>query len=177
MRIPFLAPFALAALLSPFLAQASEVRTVPAVDLQRYLGQWYEIAAFPMRFQAQCTGDTTASYTLRDDGQIGVVNRCKTADGSVDSANGRAKVVENSGNARLRVTFFWPFYGDYWVIGLDPDYQWAVVGHPSREYLWVLSRSPQLSPPALEAALASAKAQGYSLDKLRFTPQSAAGAR
>lgn len=166
-----LAPLLLLALFTPA-AHAAEVQTVPAVDLQRYLGHWYEIAAFPMRFQAQCVADTSADYTVREDGQIGVVNRCRTASGNIDSANGRAKVVENTGDAKLRVTFFWPFYGDYWVIGLDPDYQWAVVGHPSRDYLWILSRTPQLAKPALDAALASAMAQGYTLEKLRFTPQS-----
>lgn len=174
MLLRLLAPLFLTTVLLNLPAHAAGVQTVPAVDLQRYLGQWYEIAAFPMRFQAHCVGETTAQYGLRDDGQISVVNRCKTASGEFDSASGRAKVEPNSGNARLRVTFFWPFYGDYWIIGLDPDYQWAVVGHPEREYLWILSRNPQLPQPALDAALASARAQGYTLEKLRYTPQSTA---
>ncbi|MBE9610262.1 lipocalin family protein [Chitinilyticum piscinae] len=151
------------------MALAAEVQTVPAVDLGRYLGKWYEIAAFPMRFQAQCTADTTAEYSMREDGLVRVINRCRTASGDIDSAEGRAKVVAGSNNSKLRVTFFWPFYGDYWVIGLDPEYRWAVVGHPSRDYLWLLSRTPQLEQPLLDAALTSAIGQGYSLERLRYT--------
>ena len=147
------------------------VQTVASVDLQRYLGTWYEIARLPNSFQdggsRRCV-ETTATYALRADGQVGVTNRCVDAGagGAEAVATARAYAVEGSGNARLRVTFFWPFYGDYWVIGLDPEYRWAVVGSPSRRSLWVLSRTPTLPPAELERALATARAQGFDLGPL-----------
>ncbi len=156
------------------LAELPPVRSVATVDLQRYAGTWYEIAAFPMFFQRRCVGDTTAVYTLRDDGAVGVRNRCRTRDG-FDEANGRATVVEGTGNAQLEVSFWWPFRGDYWVIGLADDYRWAVVGNPNRKYLWVLSRTPQLGPADLDQALALAARQGFDLGQLRMTSQSPPG--
>ena len=147
------------------------MQTVESVDLKRYAGMWYEIANFPMVFQRDCVGDTTAEYTLHADGGVGVNNRCRNKDGKVDSASGTATVVEGSNNAKLEVTFQQPFKGDYWIIGLDPEYRWAVVGTPDRKYLWILSRSPQLPQEDLDRALAAAKAQGYQLDELRYTPQ------
>jgi apolipoprotein D and lipocalin family protein len=159
---------ALALCVAPAFADPPPVQTVPAVDLARYAGTWHEIAAFPMFFQRQCIGDTTARYALRPDGDISVVNRCRTEDG-FDEATARAWAVEGGGNARLKVSFFWPFRADYWVIGLDPDYRWAVVGNPGRKYLWILSRTPNLPQEQLEAALASARAQGYDLAPLRYT--------
>ena len=126
------------------------VQTVPRVELSRYAGSWYEIARFPNSFQdgrgRRCIA-TTATYALRDDGQVAVTNRCLDANAgnSEQVARGSAYAVEGSGNAKLRVTFFWPFYGDYWVIGLDPDYHWAVVGAPGRDYLWILSRTPEMA--------------------------------
>ena len=155
------------------LAQAP-VASVPSVDLARYTGKWFEIASFPMFFQRNCVGDTTAEYAPADNGAISVRNRCRTESG-FDEATGKATVVEGSGNSRLQVSFFWPFKADYWVIGLDPEYRWAVVGNPNRKYLWVLSRVPQLPPAQLEAALASAKAQGFDLAQLRYTVQTPAG--
>jgi apolipoprotein D and lipocalin family protein len=148
---------------------AEAPRTVAAVDLPRYLGTWHEVARFPNRFQdgggRRCTG-VTATYTAREDGRIGVENRCM--DGAKERvARGRAYVVEGSNNARLRVTFFWPFYGDYWVIGLDPDYRWAVVGAPGRDYLWVLSRTPEMAPEAYAQAVEVARAQGFDVGMLR----------
>lgn len=150
--------------------QAATVTPVPQVDLDRYIGRWYEIAHNPMFFQRHCTSGTTATYTKEPDGRIGVHNRCNTADG-VQQANGHARVVEGSNNAKLKVTFFWPFSGDYWVIGLDPDYRWAVVGEPGRDYLWVLSRTRVLPSDQLQLALKSATDQGYDLRKLVYTPQ------
>ena len=152
------------------------VLTVPQVDLHRYLGRWFEIASFPMFFQRKCIGDTTADYALRDDGSVSVSNRCRTDSGFIQ-ADGKAKVADDSGNAKLRVSFFWPFHGDYWIIGLDPSYRWAVVGDPSRRYLWVLSRTPTLDKGDLDAALETARAQGYDLAPLRFTTQAPAAAR
>jgi apolipoprotein D and lipocalin family protein len=154
------------------------VQTVPQVDLQKYVGTWYEIARYPNSFQdgrgRRCVA-TVARYDARSDGQIGVTNTCRDAnDGNREVvATARAYAVEGSGDAKLRVTFFWPFYGDYWVIGLDPAYRWAVVGDPDREFLWILSRTPRMDPADLAAARAAAAAQGFALDRLRETPQTA----
>ncbi|MDO8330297.1 MAG: lipocalin family protein [Fluviicoccus sp.] len=156
-------------LLASVTAKAEPVTTVPRVDLARYLGTWYEIAHLPMFFQHHCIGDTTAQYGLREDGRITVLNRCRT-DNGWQEATGRAKVVPDTVNARLKVTFFWPFSGNYWVIGLDPEYRWALVGNPSRKYLWLLSRTPQLSPDLFEEAQKAAIAQGYELSGLLMTP-------
>lgn len=149
------------------------VASVPAVDLARYTGKWFEIASFPMFFQRNCVADATAEYAATTDGALSVHNRCRTESG-FDEATGKATVVEGYGNSRLKVSFFWPFKADYWVVGLDPDYRWAVVGNPNRKYLWVLSRTPQLTPKLMEAALASASAQGFDLTQLRTTVQSSA---
>lgn len=149
-------------------AEQPAVTTVAQVDLQRYLGRWYEIGSFPMYFQRKCVGDTTADYSLEKDGEIGVFNRCRTADGFID-ATGRAHVVPESGNARLKVSFFWPFYGDYWIIGLDESYRWALVGNPQRKNLWILSRTPVLPEAELQKAKAIALQQGFDLSKLRWT--------
>lgn len=144
------------------------VASVADVDLQRYSGRWFEIASFPMFFQRQCIGDTTADYALKADGEIAVTNRCRTESG-FDQAQGTAWAAEPGDNARLKVSFFWPFRSDYWVIGLDTDYRWAVVGNPNRKYLWILSRTPELSKPQLDAALGAAARQGYDLGQLRYT--------
>lgn len=144
--------------------------TVPSVDLARYTGAWFEVAALPNRFQKQCVADTQARYR-QTGADIEVVNRCRTADGKVEDITGVAKVVPDSGNAKLRVSFFRPFYGDYWVLALGPDYRWALVGSPSRQYGWVLSRSPQIAPTDLDAALARAEALGYPRTAFKSTPQ------
>lgn len=151
-------------------------RAVPAVDLNRYAGTWYEIARFPNRFEDGpdlACADVTATYTPRPDGRIGVLNRCRNAaaGGAQRDAQGSAYVVKGSQGAKLRVTFFWPFYGDYWVLGLDPDYRWAVVGDPRREYLWVLARSLVLSAEDQARAVGIAQAKGYDIGKLQPTPQ------
>ena len=144
--------------------------TVAAVDLARYAGRWYEVAALPNRFQAQCVADTQARYRPMGD-DIEVVNRCRRADGTVEGITGVAKVVPDSGNARLRVSFFRPIYGDYWVLALAPDYRWVLVGEPGRKYGWVLSRRPQLAPADLDEALARAQALGYPRVAFKPTPQ------
>ena len=146
------------------------VASVPHVDLARYVGKWFEIASFPMFFQRKCVGNTTAEYARNTDGSVAVTNRCDTADGSTQ-AQGKATVVEGTDNAQLKVSFFWPFRADYWVIGLDPEYRWAVVGNPNRNYLWVLSRTSVLPPELLDAALLSAKTQGFDLSQLKYTRQ------
>jgi apolipoprotein D and lipocalin family protein len=144
--------------------------TVERVELDRYVGRWYEVAALPNRFQSQCVADTQARYRATGE-DIEVVNRCRLADGSVDGITGVAKIVADSGNAKLRVSFFRPFYGDYWVLALGPDYRWALVGEPRRQFGWVLSRTPVLAPADLEAALARAEALGYARTAFKPTPQ------
>jgi apolipoprotein D and lipocalin family protein len=144
--------------------------TVERVDLDRYVGRWYEVASLPNRFQAQCVADTQARYRATGE-DIEVVNRCRLADGTVDSATGVAKVVADSGNAKLRVSFFRPFYGDYWVLALAPDYRWVLVGEPRRQYGWVLSRTPELAAADMATALARAEALGYARSAFNPTPQ------
>lgn len=154
----------------------STVRTVPAVDLDRYVGDWFEIARFPNRFQRQCTGNVTASYARRAAGRLDVVNRCRTRDG-MDEARGVARVVDPTG-ARLKVRFapavlsVLPFvWGDYWILALADDYSWAVVGSPDRQYLWILARNARLGDEALEWALSAARANGFDVDRLERTAQ------
>ncbi len=154
---------------------------VPSVDLQRYMGTWYEIARLPNTFQRQCEGDVTATYTLRDDGDITVVNRCKKADGEISEATGKAKRASDDGpNTKLKVRFapaflsFLPFvWGDYWIIDLAPDYSYAVIGEPSRKYFWILSRTPSMDESIVQEILARARHQGYDLTSLLRTHQSA----
>lgn len=155
-------------------SRPQKLETVQSVDLKRYLGRWYEIARYPNRFQRQCAGDTSATYAFLDDGKIQVINRCRKDDGRVDEAKGKAKVADKETNAKLKVTFFWPFSGDYWVIGLDPEYRWAVVGEPSRKYLWILSRTPRMSDAEYEHALRIIRKNGYDESRLIKTPQNAA---
>lgn len=151
---------------------AAPLTVVPSVDLARYAGKWYEIARLPAWFQRACESDTTATYTLRPDGKITVLNECRQADGRMKAARGTAKLASTSGpNTKLRVTFFWPFYGDYWIIDLDPDYRWAVVGEPGRKYFWVLARQPQVDEATLKGILERARQQGYDLAPLIRTRQ------
>ena len=151
-----------------------ELRTVPHVDLERYVGIWYDIASFPQRFQQGCTG-TTATYTIRSDGDVDVLNRCRKGSltGEEDSAKGRARVVDPSTNAKLEVSFFRPFWGDYWIIDLGPNYEYAVVGHPSRDYLWILSRTPTMDGTVYNEILGRLREQGYEVDRLNRTLQQA----
>jgi apolipoprotein D and lipocalin family protein len=154
-------------------APAAPLEVVPKVDLARYAGKWYEVARLPNRFQRDCAGDTSATYSLRPDGKIKVVNECRKADGKVKQATGTARLAAKEGpNTKLKVTFFWPFSGDYWIIGLDPDYRWAAIGEPSRRYFWVLSRTPSMDEATLRKVLEDARRQGYDLSTLLRTPQS-----
>jgi len=148
------------------------LRTVPYVDLERYAGTWYEIASYPQRFQKGCTA-TTAAYALRKDGTIQVVNRCNrdSLDGRQTIARGQARVVDRKSNAKLEVSFFWPFWGDYWIIDLDPEYRYAVVGHPNRKYLWILSRARTMDSLVYSGILERLTAQGYDIAKLQVTLQ------
>jgi apolipoprotein D and lipocalin family protein len=140
------------------------LEVVPHVELEKYLGKWYEIAHLPARFQEGCT-DTTATYTLSEDGNISVLNEC-IRNSKVKRAKGKAKVVDKNSGAKLKVTFFWPFYGDYWIINLGKDYDYAVVGTPNRKYLWILSRTPQMDDQLFSQLIESAKSKGFSMNNL-----------
>ena len=142
---------------------------VPHVDLEKYLGKWYEIAHLPAKFQEGCD-ETTATYTLLKDGNVSVLNTCKKND-KVKTAKGKAKVVDEATGAKLKVTFFWPFYGDYWVIKLGMDYEYAVVGTPNLKYLWILSRTPRIDNKLFSELKEFAKAKGFDTNKLIITKQ------
>lgn len=154
-----------------------EMQTVDQVDLGKYVGLWYEIAKIPNPFQKMCTGNTTAQYTLRKDGKMDVLNRCMKNDGSYTQAKGIAKVVNTNTNAKLKVSFvrllgISLFWGNYWIIGLDENYQYAVVGEPSRKYGWILSRKQELSPEQWKAVNQILTDQGYNPDTFVKTEQS-----
>lgn len=159
----------------PAAAQARPPRTVDRVDLHRYVGRWYEIAKIPNRFQRQCVGGTTAEYILRDDGRIDVVNRCRTEDGSIDEARGVAKIEDRDTNSRLKVSFVRVlgislFWGDYWILDLGAEYEYAVVGSPDRKYGWILSRTPDMEPQKLDAVFEGLREQGYDPGEFERTP-------
>jgi apolipoprotein D and lipocalin family protein len=144
--------------------QNKTLEVMPHVELKRYLGKWYEIAHLPARFQEGCT-DTTATYALSEDGSISVLNECRR-NGKVIQAKGKAKVVDKNSAAKLKVTFFWPFYGDYWIINLSKDYDYAVVGTPNRKYLWILNRTPQMDDKLLSQLIEFVKSKGFDVSKL-----------
>lgn len=143
-----------------------ELAVVGAVDLSRYAGRWYEIARLPNRFEKKCADSVTATYTLRSDGRVDVVNRCRKANGEYTTARGKAKIVDKKTNAKLKVTFFWPFYGDYWILDLGPNYEYAVVGAPNRDYLWILSRTPQLDEQLYQRLLRETATRGFATDRM-----------
>jgi apolipoprotein D and lipocalin family protein len=150
--------------------------TVKRVELKRYAGKWYEISKIPNRFQRQCVGNTTAQYTIRDDGRIDVINRCQKENGDFDQAIGIAKAVDPVTNAKLKVSFVrflwrWWFWGDYWIIGLGTDYTYAIVGTPSRKYGWVLSRTPEMNPDQYESVVEELRKQGYNPGDFERTQQ------
>ncbi len=140
------------------------LEVVPHVDLQKYLGKWYEIAHLPFKFEDDCS-DITATYTLLKDGNVGVLNECRK-NGKVKASRGKAKVVDKNTGAKLKVTFFWPFYGDYWIIKLGADYDYAVVGTPNHKYLWILSRTPQMDKKLYAQLIESAKSKGFDTEKI-----------
>ena len=149
--------------------QSAPLDVVPAVDLARYIGRWYEIASFPQRFQKGCT-DSRAEYRIRPDGDVEVLNSC-LRDEKVDTAKGKAWVVDKATNAKLKVSFFWPFRGDYWIIDLSKDYEYAVVSAPSMQYLWILSRTPQMEEQRYQEIVARLKDRRFDVERLIRTPQ------
>lgn len=152
----------------PLMAQTLE--TVSFVDLSRYSGKWYEIASFPQRFQKGCTC-TTAEYTLSDKGDVIVENKCRkdSVNGPVKGIKGKAWVQKNSGNAKLKVQFFWPFNGNYWIIDLAADYSYAVVSEPGKAYLWILCRKNTMPEEEYQAIVERLKAKGFATEKLQKT--------
>lgn len=150
--------------------------TVASVDLDRYVGRWYAVASLPAWFQRNCQC-VTAEYSLQKD-YVAVVNTCRKggADGPLKVSTAKAFVVPETGNSRLKVQFFWPFKGDYWIIALDKDYQYAMVGHPSRGYLWILSRTPSMDEKTYADLLETARVKGYDVARLQRIPQGCADA-
>lgn len=153
-------------------AKKSDLKTVSHVDVKRYTGKWYEVASFPQRFQKGCHC-TTAEYTLSDKGYIVVENRCNrdSIKGKQSYIKGEAFVQKNTGNAKLKVQFFFPFRAKYWIIDLADDYSYAVVSHPSRKYLWILSRTPQMNETTYNAIISRLKENGFDLSRLQKTEQ------
>jgi apolipoprotein D and lipocalin family protein len=148
---------------------SNTLEVVPHVDLQKYLGKWYEIAHLPASFQEGCT-ETTATYSLLSNGKVSVLNEC-IRKGKPKTAKGTAKVADKITNAKLKVTFFWPFYADYWIIKLGENYEYAVVGTPNRKYLWILCRTPQMREMLLLELIEFLKSLGFNMDKLIRTRQ------
>lgn len=151
---------------------AQKLETVPNVDLNKYAGKWYEIASFPQRFQKGC-GCTTAEYTLSEKRYVIVENRCNRNNENNKKRSyikGKAFVKKNSENAKLKVQFFWPFKGKYWIIDLADDYSYAVVSHPNKKYLWILSRTPKMSQEVYNGIISRLKKKGFDLNKLQNTP-------
>ena len=148
------------------------LQVVPEVDINKYAGKWYEIASLPVSQQKGCYC-TTAEYSIIDSTTIKVLNKCRkdSINGEYDEAEGKAFVVEGSNNAKLKVQFFWPFKGDYWIIDLDDNYQYAVVGVPSRKYFWILSRTPKMDEELLSLLLGRVKEKGFDISKAQKTIQ------
>ena len=151
------------------ISTAQELKTVPQVDLEKYSGTWYEIASFPQRFQKGCEC-TTANYTPTNKGYIIVENKCKK-NGKESSIKGKAFVDKDSGNAKLKVQFYWPFKGKYWIIDLADDYSYAVVSHPNKKYLWILSRKATLIEEVYKGIINRLKEKGFDLSQLKLTKQ------
>ena len=149
-----------------------EPATVEHVEIERYMGTWFEIAKLPQRFEKGLVG-ITATYSILPNGKVRVVNKGYVGDfnGSTRTAQGRAMVVDTKTNAKLRVSFFWPFTGNYWILELGRDYEYAVVGEESREYLWILSRTPQMDEATYNDLLKRVQAKGFDVSKLEKTPQ------
>jgi apolipoprotein D and lipocalin family protein len=151
---------------------AQKLQTVPNVDLNKYAGKWYEIASYPQTFQKGCHC-TTAEYTLSEKGYMIVENRCNrdSVNGKQSYIKGKAFVEKNSGNAKLKVQFFWPFKAKYWIIDLADDYSYAVVSHPNKKYLWILSRKSKMDDKVYQEIISRLKLKGFDLSRLQKTEQ------
>ncbi len=153
-------------------SQMIDKSTVKELDLNRYLGTWYEIARFPHSFEKDLVG-VTATYSMREDGKIRVINQGykNTLDGKLSVAEGKAKIPNNAEPGKLKVSFFWIFYADYYVLELDKNYQYVMIGSSSPKYFWILSRTPKMDRETYEMLLGKARKRGYNLDKLEKVPQ------
>lgn len=162
-----------AAILSTRNRKHAPLKTVPHVDLDRYQGRWYEIARLPQRYEKGCHC-VYAEYSQNPAGYVEVKNACRKGgpNGKLSVTEGKAYPVEGSGNSKLRVEFFWPFRGDYWILELDPDYAYALVGAPDRESLWILSRTPTLDQDVLERLVQLADRKGFPVEQMLLTDQS-----
>ena len=176
--LALLSPFAASAQTAQTAAPPEPLQTIARLDVGRYLGTWYEIAKYPNRFQRQCVADTSALYRLRDDGQLDVINRCRQANGEVAEAVGRARQDGPADSPKLKVRFapawlsWLPMvWGNYWVIDIDTDYQLVAVSEPSREYLWILSRTPTVEVGAYQALLGRLREKGFEVGRLERTAQ------
>lgn len=171
--IAFVALLGLSACAAPPVNRAGAAALdVKPITLDRYVGRWFEIARFPNNFEESCAG-VTAEYAARPDGKVSVVNTCHkdTPEGQARQSIGTARVVDAASNAKLKVSFFWPFEGDYWVLDRAEDYSWALVGEPSGRYLWILAREPRLSDGLKADLLGRLQARGYNTDALSWTAQ------
>ena len=168
----------------PFHSMGGEEQPLPplaavaALDVPRYMGTWYEIAKYPNFFQRNCTADTYAEYSLMDDGRVQVINRCRRENGEIDAASGVARQEGGADSPRLKVRFapawlsFIPFvWGNYWVIDIDEAYRLVAVSEPTREYLWILSRTAAVDPQRYAALLERLARKGFDLDRLELTAQ------
>jgi apolipoprotein D and lipocalin family protein len=156
----------------------AELTAVAKLDLDRYAGKWFEIAKYPNRFQKQCVGNTTATYTLKPNSRIEVANECLKKDGTTERAVGEAKIPNKGDNAKLKVRFapkfisFLPFvWANYWVIELADDYSYAVIGEPGRDYFWILARKPTMDDATYQGILRRAEAKGFQPARVEKTPQ------
>lgn len=150
-------------------ANLAPMPVVASLDVARYLGTWHQVAWIPNSFQGDCASETKATYTL-DGKDLRVQNQCKDAAGKTTEAIGIAKIVEGSNNAKLRVSFFRPFYGNYWVLALEPDYKWVLVGEPKRTFGWVLARDNKLDTATLNLILDRAVSLGYDRAAFKMSP-------
>ncbi|MFD2246381.1 lipocalin family protein [Pontibacter ruber] len=150
------------------------LETVPEVDLKRYQGKWYEIASLPQRFSKGCHC-TSTEYTLNaTEGYVEVYNACYKGgpNGKLSAVKGKAFPVEGSNNSKLKVQFFWPFRGDYWILELDPEYRYVMVGSPDRESLWFLSRTPRIEKAIYDLLVQQARSKGFPVEQLELMDQS-----
>ena len=181
-RLLVLSAVLLSSAVSPAKAQFPPLEAVPYVDVNRYMGTWYEIATIPQPFQARCEGGVTAQYRLMPDGSVNVYNACQTRRGTIFASEGRGFVVNPGYNSKLDVSFVsaggrWLFRGDYWIIELGANYEYAVIGDPSRSFGWILSRTCSLPVETLNGIFSRLTANGYDVSTFEMTDQAAFGCR
>lgn len=156
----------------PAVQQDRDRRAVPSVDLNRYQGQWYEIVRLPLSGGNKYASHVTATYTLRPDGDITVLNACQKTNEKMTSSRGTAQLAVAGGlTSKLKISFFWPFHGHYWMIGIGPGYRWSLVGTPNKKYLWLLSRAPTMASDQVNRLLGRAVEMGFDIKDIIYTKQ------